>query len=134
METLTRIGSRKMKPRGFTLIELLVVMGILAVLLSIVVPRYFATVDRARESALRADLRGIREAIDKYLADTGKLPVSLDDLVDKRYLRNIPADPITESPTTWIYIAHPDKLTTGIYDVKSGSARQASDGTQYSDW
>lgn len=123
-----------MKLRGFTLIELLVVMAILAVLLSMVAPRYFASVDRTRESVLRADLRGIREALDKYLADTGKLPMSLNELVEKRYLRGVPIDPMTESETTWVHVAHPDKLTTGIYDVKSGSARQASDGTQYSDW
>ena len=42
--------------RGFTLIELLVVMSIIAVLLTIAVPRYFHTLERSRETVLHQDL------------------------------------------------------------------------------
>ena len=41
-----------MKARGFTLIELLVVMAIMAVLLTVALPRYFHSVERSREVAL----------------------------------------------------------------------------------
>ena len=81
--------------RGFTLIEMLVVMAIIATLLSIAAPRYFRSTDDAREAALKSDLRTLREAIDHYHADRGSYPEVLDDLVEKRYLRAIPVDPIT---------------------------------------
>jgi general secretion pathway protein G len=120
--------------RGFTLIELLVVMAILATLLSIAAPRYFESVDRAKESALRTDLRMLREAIDKYQADTGHLPDSLDRLVAARYLRSIPEDPITESVATWVVQPHPDGKTPGVYDVRSGSKGTSRDGVSYVSW
>ena len=119
---------------GFTLIELLVVMAILATLLSIAAPRYFESVDRAKEAVLRTDLRMLREAIDKYQADSGRLPDSLDRLVAARYLRSIPEDPITESATSWIVQSHPDGKTAGVYDVRSGSKGAGRDGSQYSSW
>jgi general secretion pathway protein G len=120
--------------RGFTLIELLVVMAILATLLSIAAPRYFESVDRAKEAALRTDLRMLREAIDKYQADSGHLPESLDRLVAARYLRSVPEDPITESATSWIVQQHPDGKTAGVYDVRSGSKGTSRDGSQYGSW
>ena len=50
---------------AFTLIELLVVLAIIATLLAIAAPRYFAHLDRAREAALRESLYVMRDAIDK---------------------------------------------------------------------
>ncbi|HSI46577.1 MAG TPA: prepilin-type N-terminal cleavage/methylation domain-containing protein, partial [Methylophilus sp.] len=41
---------------GFTLVELLVVLSILALLLSLAVPRYFSGVQRAKEQALKQQL------------------------------------------------------------------------------
>ena len=69
--------------RGFTLIELLVVMAIIATLLSIVAPRYFTHLDRAREAALRETLVVVRDAIDKFHGDTGRYPESLEELVSQ---------------------------------------------------
>ena len=120
--------------RAFTLIELLVVMAIMATLLSIAAPRYFESVDRAKEAALRTDLRLLRESIDKYRSDKGEFPDSLQKLVDKRYVRNVPVDPLTDSATTWTLVPHPDGLTAGIYDVRSGSPEKARDGTLYTAW
>ena len=39
--------------RGFTLIEMLVVMVVIALLLTIAVPRYFHSLERSREAVLR---------------------------------------------------------------------------------
>ena len=89
------------KQKGFTLIELLVVMTIIAVLLSVAAPRYMRSVDDAREATLKSSLAQLREAIDQYNADQGQLPASLNDLVEKKYLRSIPIDPITNSAETW---------------------------------
>jgi general secretion pathway protein G len=120
-------------PHGFTLVELLVVMAIIATLLSIVAPRYFNSLDRSRETVLRQDLNIMRDAIDKFNSDTGKYPADLAELVEKRYLRAIPVDPLTESSETWV-IVPPPNADGGMYDVRSGSAGQAKDGTLYAEW
>lgn len=122
------------KAAGFTLIELLVVMAILALLLSIAAPRYFESLDRAKEVALQTDLRLIRESIEKFRSDRGRLPDSLQQLVDQRYLRTLPSDPVTDSVASWTLVAHPDGITPGVYDVRSGAAGQGRDGTLYANW
>jgi general secretion pathway protein G len=118
---------------GFTLIELLVVMAIIATLLSIVAPRYFNSLDRSKETVLRQDLGIMRDAIDKFYSDTGKYPEELVELVEKRYLRAVPVDPLTESAETWVVVPPPGGAE-GIYDVHSGSPGQAKDGTSYETW
>lgn len=120
--------------RGFTLIELLVVLAIVATLLTIAVPRYFGSLDRAREAVLRENLYQLRDAIGKYQADKGKYPESLEALVAERYLRKVPLDPITESAATWVATPHEDPQKGGVFDVKSGAQGKASDGTEYATW
>ncbi len=121
--------------RGFTLIELLVVMAIIATLLTIAVPRYFTHVERSREAVLRQDLLVMREAIDKFHGDTGRYPQTLQELVDKRYLRKLPPDPITERSDTWIVERPPgDDAAPGVYEVRSGAPGQGIDGSPYALW
>lgn len=119
---------------GFTLIELMVVMAVVATLLSIVAPRYMASVEKAKEAALRTNLRLTREAIDKYKADTGSYPSHLQRLVEARYLREMPFDPVQENDTSWNLLPPPDGLGNGIYDLKSSAEGTAIDGTPYSKW
>jgi general secretion pathway protein G len=126
--------SRIERPAGFTLIELLVVMAILALLLSIAAPRYFDSVDRAKDAALRTNLRVLRDSIDQYRADTGAYPDSLQRLANERYLRAVPLDPATDSAETWVLVPHPDGLTQGAFDVRSGAAGDGKDGTAYATW
>ena len=120
--------------RGFTLIELLVVMAIMATLLSIAAPRFIASMDRAKESALRTNLRVLREAVDRHRADTGQFPDSLQRLAEARYLRAVPVDPLTDSAATWVLLPHPDGKTVGVFDVRSGAAGLARDGTPFGSW
>lgn len=70
---------------GFTLIELLVVLGIVALLLTLAVPRYFPSVDQARDTILAENLRNTRATItiDQFYGDTGRYPDSLEQLVQK---------------------------------------------------
>lgn len=120
---------------GFTLIEVLVVLAIIATLLSLVTPRYFETIHRSKENTLRHDLIIMREAIDKFYSDKNAYPDSLDELVQHKYLRAIPEDPITESNLTWVFSAPSDIEAKGnIYDIHSGSADIAMDGTAYATW
>lgn len=119
---------------GFTLIELMVVMVIVALLLSLAVPHYFHSVDRARESVLRQDLAVMRDALDKHFADTGRYPKTLEELVQRKYLRGIPRDPVTDSPATWTLVPPADAAQGGIYDIRSGAEGTASDGSAYRNW
>jgi general secretion pathway protein G len=122
------------KPTGFTLIELLVVMSIIALLASLAVPRYFGSVDKSKNVMLKENLALMRDALDKYYGDNDKYPDTLDDLVSRKYLRNIPRDPLTESTTTWIVVAPQDQNKGGVYDVHSGAEGNAPDGTPYKEW
>lgn len=124
----------KRRLSGFTLIELLVVMAILAMLLTLAVPRYFHSVDRSKEAVLRENLFTMREAIDKYYGDTGKYPDTIEDLVTQKYLRKLPVDPITENTTSWIAVAPEEADKGNVYDVKSGAEGTARDGTSYNEW
>lgn len=127
-------GDMKERWRGFTLIELLVVMTIVAILLTIALPRYFGSVDRSKEAVLRQDIAVMRDALDKYYADNGRYPDVLENLVTKKYIRAIPLDPITESAATWIIIPPDDPSSGAVFNIKSGAPGAARDGTPYSEW
>lgn len=124
----------KNQARAFTLIELLVVLAILATLLTIALPRFYRSVDHSREVALRQTLTVVRDALDKFAADTGRYPETLSELVDKGYLRKVPLDPITERTDTWIMQAPSDTARSGIYNLRSGADGLAEDGTPYRDF
>lgn len=131
--TRTRAGARLIAS-GFTLIELIVVLAILALLLTIAAPRYFAHVAHAKEATLKQDLNVMRDAIDKFHGDKGRYPESLDELVTTRYIRAVPIDPITDSATTWTVLPPPDSEAKGaVYDVKSGAEGKTLDGKTYAD-
>jgi general secretion pathway protein G len=129
-----RLACRAVHPGGFTLIELLIVMAIIGTLLSIAVPRYFHSLEHARETVLKQDLAILREAIDKYYADLNQYPEKLPDLVEKRYVRSVPVDPFTKLSDTWTEIPSEDPDHAGIRDIHSGASETGSDGTPLSSW
>jgi general secretion pathway protein G len=107
--------------RGFTLVELMVVLTVIALLLSVVVPDYVGRMKRAEEAVLQENLAVMRDALDKHYADAGRYPATLQELVAKRYLRSIPADPFTGSNATWVAVPPSDMKRGGVWDVKSGA-------------
>ena len=134
-ESRARRSSRSpLAAAGFTLIELLVVMAIIATLGSIAVPRYFNSLEKTREVALRSNLKVIREAIDQFHQDTGKLPVSLEELVKNRYLRELPVDPMTGDAGTWTAVRQTATRDNGIIDVRSGAQGTPKSGGRYDEW
>ena len=124
----------KKTARGFTLIELLVVLGIVALMLTLAVPRYFPSVDKSREVVLADNLRNLRGLIDQYYGDTGRYPDSLDQLVEKKYLRALPRDPVTDSDSTWIIVPPEDGLKGNVDDIRSGAPGNDRSGKPYADW
>ena len=125
--------TKQPRHKGFTLIELLVVLAIIAVLLTLAVPRYFQTIEASKETILTENLHATRDALDKFYGDNGRYPDTLAELVEKRYLRSAPVDPITESSTTWVLVPPEDQFKGNIYDIKSGAPGNARDGQAFSD-
>lgn len=124
-----------MRRRGFTLIELLVVLAILGLLLSLAAPKYVRSVDRAKEAVLAENLRVTRTAIDRFHADLGRYPASLDELVARRYLRALPVDPLLEGKPAWHLVPAPsEEGFTGIADLKSRAPGVGSNGQPYAQW
>lgn len=127
--------TRMHRRRGFTLIELLVVLGIVALLLTLAVPRFVPSVDKTKETILLDNLRNTRAVIDQYHADTGRYPDSLEQLVEKKYLARVPVDPVTESDTTWVVVApEADGEQGAVYDIRSGAPGNGRDGRPYAEW
>lgn len=126
-----------MRQRGFTLIELMVVLAVLALLVSLVAPNYVDRVTQAREVALRHNLAGLRAAIDQFYRDKGRYPDTLAELAQARYIRDVPADPVTERSDGWVVLppaAGPGAAPGKVFNVRSGAAGRASDGTAYAAW
>ena len=154
-----------MNQRGYTFVELLVVTTILLILASAVMPLAQVATQRQREAELRRSLREIRTAIDQFrnAVDQGRIPTtelepgnqnyppSLEILVEGiaaandasgtklRFLRRIPADPMTRS-TEWGLRSYQDSPTSttwggqNVFDVYTTFSGTALDGTNYRDW
>lgn len=121
--------------KAFTLVEILVVLAIIATLLSVVSPKFFRYLTQSKETTLKHDLYTMREAIDKFYSDRNTYPNALDDLVQYKYLRSIPPDPLTDSHLTWIITPPDDPNAKGeVADIHSGSQEIADDGTPYAVW
>ena len=117
---------RRRRRCGFTLIEIVVVLTLIALLLTIAVPRYFATLDRGRLQVQQQNVAIVRDAIDKFYGDLGRYPETLEELVTKRYLRQVPVDPVSEK-SNWVVIAPPDASMGAVFDLKPASASGAAD-------
>jgi len=133
------MNPRKKQQHGFTLIELIVVVTIIGILAGIAVVNVRNAQRRAAEQVLRANLANLRKAIDDFYADKQRYPSSLQELVDAKYMRKLPADPITKSPDTWIEVREEASIDEssfseaastagpGVVDVKSGAEGQTLD-------
>jgi hypothetical protein len=87
---------------------------------------------RTKQAVLGHDLQVMRMAIDAYTFDEEDTPKSLQDLVDKRYLSEIPANPFTGKkdwvPTFKNVVLGPGKTSFGIDYVYSSTAMTDSEG------
>ena len=123
--------------KGFSLLELMISMFILIILLSVAIPTYNRGVQQARQTVLSENLWQMRRAIDQYRADKGKLPPSIEELVQTEYLRETPMDP-TSDKAEWDEIKGEDSLSPdgeeGLVDVKSLTEGKDMDGKDYKEY
>jgi len=138
---------------GFTLIEMLIVIVVIAILAVIVIPRLMGAGRRAKEASLRANLKQLRDAIERFEGACAAWPPTLADVMapdgasisadsDGRGISvdrmgytgpyivtgsgTLPIDPMTGA-ADWNYSS-----ATG--QVNSSSTLTATDGSPYATW
>ena len=62
------------KSKGFTLMELMIVIGIIAILMTVALPKYLNILNRSQISAVESDLKSMGKAMEVYYMDWGKYP------------------------------------------------------------
>lgn len=134
---MRNIVTGKFGQKGFSLLELMIAMFILIILLSVALPTYQRSVQHAKETVLKENLWQMRRAIDQYASDKGKLPQSLDSLIEGKYLREMPVDPVLDK-AEWESVMGEDPLSSdgeqGLINVKSLAEGTDADGKAYSEY
>jgi len=115
---------RKVYP-GFTLVELMVVLAIIGILTSIVTVNVFKAKDGASITAAKVSLESIRTSINMYQMNNQQYPKTLQELVDKKLIKNKLQDPWGEK---FIYV--PIYSDSGSSIVKYVLYSSGPDGTK----
>jgi general secretion pathway protein G len=76
-------GRRCPADGGFTLVEMIVVIAIIGILATLLVVRYSGQTDQARAVAAKSQIAQIESAVISFQAHNGRLPSSLQDLVER---------------------------------------------------
>jgi general secretion pathway protein G len=79
MENKKKNGHQK-NNKGFTLIELLIVMVIIGMLAALVFPRLISKVGKGKQSATKAQIELLGQALDQFRLDTGRYPTTSEGL------------------------------------------------------
>ena len=107
---------------------MIIVFTLIGILVGLGLPQYQTAARRAREAVLKEDLFQFRKLIDQYYLDKRKYPASLQTLVEEKYLRTIPVDPMTNSATTWVEVREtpsPDEYRDAWRISASSTSNQA---------
>jgi general secretion pathway protein G len=79
-ESTIRDRESSNRRKGFTLVELLVVMAIIAMLAALVAPKIFPKLGKGKQSAAKAQIELLGQALDQFKLDTGRYPTTQEGL------------------------------------------------------
>lgn len=143
------LSRRPRRRSALTFVELMICVSVISIIAASALALSETGSRLSREFELRSTLRMVRTAIDRYydrslenspaLADNLHYPKSLSELVEKKYLRGLPADPFT-GRSDFRLISSTDETdsrrTNGenVYDIKSTSEYVALDDSKVSEW
>ena len=115
---------RSLSQGGFTLIELLVVMLILGLLASLVAPKLFSHVDKARQKDAQAQIELLGQALDLYRLEKHRYPTTSEGLnsIEPYLKKRVPKDPYGKE---YVYRS---PGTHGEYELISLGADNAEGG------
>lgn len=100
---------------GFTIVELLVVILIIGILVSIAIPRYSSTRDRALLASVRADVRNAETSEEAYFVDAGHY-ASLTELQTYTNYNTAPGNvvAVTAATSGYTIAANNPAISAGI--------------------
>lgn len=73
---------------GFTLIEMLIVLMIITVLIILLIPNLTDRSTQVHDKGCKALVATVQAQVNAYQLDVGKLPTSLDELANAKYIKN----------------------------------------------
>jgi len=144
-------GKSRTKNCGFTLVELLVVVIIIAIIAAIAIAKFTNASLRGKESALRGELKTLRNGIQMFYNDAGGYPVNLSDLTGSSapvncynplnsslvsisgsvwrgpYVSTVDNDPISNTAFSYTYL-------TGTLQASSADPERSTEGSNYQNW
>jgi general secretion pathway protein G len=117
----------KLGNKGFSLIELLVVMLIIGLLASLVGPKIFGQVDKARQKDAQAQIELLGQALDLYRLENHRYPTTSEGLeaIESYLKKKVPKDPFSNA---YVYRSPGEH---GEYDLLSFGADNAEGGEGY---
>lgn len=78
-----KVLSTRRTHQGFTIVEILVVVIIIAALATMIVPRYFEKVGKAKHGVAEQKLIEIEKAVEMFGAQYDRYPRNLDELINR---------------------------------------------------